>query len=98
MLGPQRDKFPTAVGAEAFPLGFGQPRCFGYVMPVEWLWKVMINELNENQIKVFSEQRLSEEIFKVWQKVCTKDFVFSLLNNITAILERVVKNQGDYVD
>ena len=73
------------------------PRCFGDIMmPVEWLWKVMINELNENQIKVFSEQRLSEEIFKVWQKVCTKDFVFSLLNNITVNLERVVKNQGDY--
>ena len=35
-------------------------RCFGDVMPVEWLWKVMLNELNENQIKVFSEQRLWE--------------------------------------
>ncbi|EFX69198.1 hypothetical protein DAPPUDRAFT_113867 [Daphnia pulex] len=74
------------------------PWCFGDIMPVEWLWKVMINELNEKQIKVFSEQRLWEEIFKVWQKVCTKDFVFSLLNNITVNLERVVKNQGDYVD
>jgi hypothetical protein len=74
------------------------PRCFGDIMPVEWLWKVMINELNEKQIKVFSEQRLWEEIFKVWQKVCTKDFVFSLLNNITVNLERVVNNQGDYVD
>ena len=70
------------------------PRCFNDIMPVEWLWKVMIDKLNENQIKVFSE--LWEEIFKVWQKVCTKDFVFSLLNNITVNLERVVKNQGDY--
>ena len=37
------------------------PRCFGDIMmPVEWLWKVMIDKLNENQIKVFSEQRLWE--------------------------------------
>ena len=36
VLGPQRDKFPTAVGAVAFPLGFGQPRCFGYVGGSWW--------------------------------------------------------------
>lgn len=76
------------------------PRCFGDIMPVEWLWKVMINELNEKQIKVFSEQRLWEEIFKVWQKVCTKDFLCfqSSKQHYTVNLERVVKNQGDYVD
>ncbi len=74
------------------------PRCFGDVMPVESLWKEMINELTENKIKVFSEQRLWEEMFKVWQKVCTEDFVIRRLNHISVSLEQVVKNRGDYVD
>ncbi|KZR96792.1 Uncharacterized protein APZ42_008669 [Daphnia magna] len=74
------------------------PRCFGDVMPVESLWKEMLNELTEKNVKVFSEQRLWEEINKVWQKVCTEDFVHRRLNDISVSLERVVKKNGDYVD
>lgn len=74
------------------------PRCFGDVMPVESLWKEMLNQLTEKNVKVFSEQRLWEEIFKVWQKVCTEDFVQRRLNDISVSLERVVKKNGDYVD
>jgi hypothetical protein len=44
------------------------PRCFGDVMPVESLWKQMLNNLTENKIKVFSENKLWEEIYKVWHK------------------------------
>lgn len=67
-------------------------------MTVESLWKEMLNELTENKIKVFSETRLWEELFKVWQKVCTEDFVLRRLNQISVSLEQVVKNRGDYVD
>ncbi|KAK4003559.1 hypothetical protein OUZ56_005316 [Daphnia magna] len=61
-------------------------------------WKEMLNELTEKNVKVFSEQRLWEEIYKVWQKVCTEDFVQRRLNDISVSLERVVKKNGDYVD
>jgi hypothetical protein len=44
------------------------PRCFRDVMPVESLWKQMLNNLTENKIKVFSENKLWEEIYKVWHK------------------------------
>jgi hypothetical protein len=74
------------------------PRCFGDVMPVESLWKQMLDELTENKIKVVSENKLWEEIHKVWHKICTADFVLRRLNHISVSLEQVVNNQGAYVD
>ncbi len=50
------------------------PRCFGDIMPVEALWMEMLTELTENEIKVFTEQSLWQQI--LWRRTGMTKFPF----------------------
>lgn len=74
------------------------PRSFGDVLPIECVWKLMIEKMSERQVRILSNEDLWREIQTTWSLVTTDDYVVESIENIPNQLQAIVNNNGEWTD
>ena len=73
------------------------PKLSGDIMPLEEIWKNVVQELNAQTAIVSNTEQMWAELSEIWPSLCTNSYVNDLIDEIPRKLEMIIKNDGDWV-
>lgn len=74
------------------------PRNFGDLMPLEQVWKLLAQKINECPVSISSTSQLSEELCTIWSNEIDQEYVQQVMHDIPNKLRDVVNCSGDWIN